>query len=198
MRPGKTLRGVSALGPREYVALGILAVGRVIGWFYFDPTSTEGDTGGPVATISLGEPVTSTPVPSVTPTPVPVHAVEQPKAQWLLAYFEKGVNGDTKSGEGFVDGLDFDIADRPFLDFKPDAWSMQLSNRLDVQPGRNRFTLEVDGEAKVWVDGALVAQAANGDRPVQLAVEFEHKGGIAGVLIEVRDTGGPVKLRWLK
>lgn len=71
---------MSALGPREYVALGILAIGLVIGWFYFDPTSTEGGTGGPVATISLGERVTSTPVPSATPTPVPAHTVEQPSA----------------------------------------------------------------------------------------------------------------------
>lgn len=186
------------LGTREYVALGILAVGLAIGFFYFDPTSTEGDTGGPAATISLGEPVTPSPVPSLTATPAPVHTVEQPKGQWLLTYYEKGVTGtDTRSGEGFVDALDFDIADRPFLDFKPDAWSMQLSQAIETKPGKNRFRLQVDGEAKVWVDGALVAEAPNGDKPVDLQVEFDHKGGTAGLVIEVRDTGGPVKLRWL-
>lgn len=193
----KTLGDVFGLGIREYVALGTLAMALVIGWVFFDPTSTEGDTGGPAATISLGEPVTPTPVP--TATPPPVHTVEQPKAQWLVTYYEKGATGgDIRSGEGFVDGLDFDIADRPFLDLKPDAWSMTLSNRLSVAPGRDRFRLEVDGETKVWVDDQLVAQASNGDKAVELDVEFESKNAAASVLIEVRDTGGPVKLRWLQ
>ncbi|MEO8540759.1 MAG: hypothetical protein ABI577_13550 [bacterium] len=185
------------LGTREYVALAVLAVAAVMGYLFFDPTSAENNTGDKRPTVSLGIPVTSTPVIPPTPTPEPVHTLAQPKAQWYLVYYEKGVSGsDVKSGEGFVDGLDFDIADRPFLDFKPDAWSMQLSNSLAVEAGHNRFVLEVDGEAKVWIDGALVAQAANGDAPVKLPVEFEHKAGNAGLVIEVRDTGGPVRLRW--
>lgn len=185
------------LGPREYVALGVLAIGGLLGFLFFDPTSTEGNDKAP-ATIHLGDPVTATPVVPPTATPVPVHTVARPKDQWLLTYYEKGVTGaDVRSGEGFVDGLDFDIADRPFLDFKADAWSMQLTNKLETERGRNRFTLEVDGEAKVWVDGKLVAEAPNGNAAVRLAVEFEETAGFASVLIEVRDTGGPVKLRWV-
>ncbi len=183
------------LGVREYVALGALVLALVLGWVFFDPTSTEGDTGGPVATISLGDTVTPTPPP--TATPVPVHVVEPPQEQWLVTYYEQSASGsDYRSGEGFVAGLDFDIPDRPFPDFKPDAWSMKASNRVEAAAGENRFRLQVDGAVKVWVDDKLVAEAANGDKPQDLEVDFDHKGGAATVLIEVRDTGGPVRLRW--
>jgi hypothetical protein len=186
---------VFGLGTREYVALAILALAVLMGFLFFNPASTENPT-ELHPTISLGLTVTPTPPPTATPTPV--HAVAKPTAQWYVIYYERGVNGgDIKSGEGFVDGLDFDIADRPFLDFKPDAWSMQVANKVDVEAGSNRFQLEVDGEAKVWIDGTLTAQAPNGDSAVKLPVEFEHNAGRANIMIEVRDTGGPVKLRWL-
>lgn len=186
------------IGIREIVALGVLAVAILMGFLFFDPTSTEGDSGTP-GTISLGNtPPTATARPAATATPVPVHTVARPTGQWLITYFERGASGtDVRSGEGFVPSLDIDIEDRPFLDMKPDAWSVKLSSNIDLNEGRNRFSLEVDGAAKVWIDDVQVAEAANGDKPVRLDVEFEHKAGKANLTIEVRDTGGPVKLRWL-
>lgn len=183
------------LGVREYVALGVLVVALLLGWVFFDPTSTEGDTGGPVATISLGQPVTPTAIP--TATQAPPHTVAKPTGPWLVIYYERGVSGtDIRSGEGFVDALDFNIPDRPFPDFKPDAWSMTASNTFETAPGKNRFTLRVDGEATVRVDDQVVAQVSNGDGAADVQVEFDAKGGAATVFIEVRDTGGPVELRW--
>ncbi len=185
------------IGFRELVALGVLAVAVLMGFLFFDPTSTESSSGTP-ATISLGNaPPTSTPRPSATATPVPVHTVAPPAGQWMITYYERSASGgDLRTGEGFLPSLDIDIEDRPFPDMKPDAWSITLSSNLDVGEGRNRFALEVDGAVKVWVDQVLVAEAANGDKPVKLPVEFEHKAGKVNLTIEVRDTGGPVRLRW--
>lgn len=192
-----TLRVVFGIGFRELVALGVLAIALLMGFLFFDPTSTESGSGTP-GTISLGNvPPTGTPRPAGTPTPAPVHTVAQPAGQWFITYYERGASGsDLRTGEGFVPSLDIDIEDRPFLDMKPDAWSIKVSSTVEVGEGRSRFALEVDGATKVWVDDLQVAEAANGDKPVRLDVEFEHKAGKASLTIEVRDTGGPVKLRW--
>jgi hypothetical protein len=188
---------VFGLGTREFVAIAVLAVALLMGVLFFNPTASTGTNKTP-GTISLGQIVTSTPAPTATATPVPIHTVAKPTSQWYLVYYENGVNGSNiKSGEGFVDGLNFDISDRPFPDFKPDAWSMEVSNSVTVADGINRFQLEVDGEVTVKIGDEVVAQAPNGDSPVTLPVEFEHKAGTVALVVTVRDTGGPVRLRWV-
>jgi hypothetical protein len=193
------MRGI---GLREWVALGVLGVGVVLGFMFFDPTSTDGGTPTP-GTISLGEAAptaTPTPVPGApTPTPVPVKQLKEPGGEWLFLYYTKSRSGgEIRSGEGFAGRLAVDEPGRPFPDFQDDAWRLEATQSVTLDVGRYGFRLETDGEVKVTVGDRVVLEAGDEGSPKTRTVEFDHAGGTTSIAISIRDTGGPVRLRWLE
>ena len=192
------MRGV---GLREWVALGVLAIGVVLGFMFFDPTSTDGGSATP-GTVSLGEPAptnTATPVPGApTPTPVPVKQLKEPGGDWLFLYYMGAASGgEVRAGEGFVPRLAVDEAGRPFPDFKDDAWRLEASQAVTLDVGRYGFRLETDGAVKVTIGDRVVLEAGDEGSAKVRTVEFDHPGGNTNIVISVRDTGGPVRLRWV-
>jgi hypothetical protein len=193
------------VGLREWVALGVLGVGIVLGFLFFDPTSTDGGSPRspvPVPTFEGQVEVDSTrtvlPTPSPTPTPVPVHRVEQPTGGWLVTYYQSlSSGGEIRSGEGFVATLDLEFPGKPFPDFRDDAWRATASQSVATSPGRNSVRLLTDGAVRVSVDGKQVFEAPDASSAQERTVEFDSRGTSASFEVEVRDTGGPVVLRWV-
>jgi hypothetical protein len=182
------------VGLREVVALGGLALALVFGFMFFDPGSTDGKT-DVRATPSLGE-LVPTPAPP-TATPIPVRELKEPGGNWFLVYYERSASGrDTRSAEGFIERLTIDEAGKPFPDFSDDAWRVEASQQLTLEPGRYRFTLETDGAVAVTVGEKVVFEANDDASPQRRDVVFDHPGGSLAILINMRDTGGPLRLDW--
>ena len=186
------------MGVREWVALGVLGVAGLFGFLFFDPTSTDGGN-TPPGTISLGEtplPATATPEPSATP--VPLTQLPQPTGGWLIEYYEsRASGGELLIGSGFAAELDVEAAGRPFPDVPDDAWRVVASQEFVLEPGRYRFQLEIDGAAKVSVGGKYLLDEADHPEMRRSEVVFDHAGGVVVLRFELRDTGGPVLLRWV-
>ena len=181
---------------REWVALGVLGLGVLFAFLFFDPTSTDGSNERP--TISLGEappPATDTPEP--TPTPVPVRKLAEPAGGWLVSYFERSSSGgDLRIGSGFAQTLTLDVPGRPFPDVADDAWRFEAKQDFDLEAGRYEFELETDGAVRVSLDDRQLLDERDAGSPERRTLRFDHQGGRITITVEVRDTGGPVLLRW--
>ncbi|MBK9341539.1 MAG: hypothetical protein IPN07_00530 [Dehalococcoidia bacterium] len=186
------------VGLRELVALGILGLALGFGFMFFDPTSTGNDGKWP-ATVSLGEPVpTRDPsTPAATATPVPVRELKEPGGSWFLSYYARSSTGsEFRAAQGFVERLAIDEAGKPFPDFTDDAWRVEASQQLTLEPGRYRFGLETDGAVTVMAGDKVVLEAQDSATAQRREVIFDHAGGSVVVLINARDMGGPLRLKW--
>ena len=192
-----TWEAMFGVGLREWVGLGVLGVAALFGFLFFDPTSTDGGTQTP-GTISLGDTPTPTPVVTPTATPVPITRLTEPAGGWLVVYFEAASSGgELRTGEGFDPTLDFDFPDRPFPDIRDDAWRLEASQDLDLEPGRYRFTLETDGEVRAWAGETQIMDESDSLNPRRSELQFDHPGGRVTLKFSVKDTGGPFVLRWM-
>ena len=68
--------------------------------------------------------------------------------------------------------------------------------RLDAA-GAYRIVIEHDCEARVLIDGAEAARAADSGKTSQLEIVFQHNAGTAGIVIECRDRGGAFRLAFV-
>lgn len=189
--------GVRGLGLREWVALGVLGIGVLFAFLFFDPTSTDGSNDAP-GTISLGgTPPTATPTAEPTATPLPVTKLAEPQGGWLIFYYEEAASGrEVRTGEGFLDRLELDVPGRPFPDVDDDAWRFEASQQLTLEAGRYRFELETDGAVRVLAGEAQLLDEKDANSVQRRTVQFDHAGGQLTLTISVDDTGGPVRLRW--
>jgi|GEM_PF-2273632 len=195
------------VGLREWVALGVLAVAGILGFMFFDPSSTDGSNKGLVRerTVDVAQetrpPATPSGQPSATPaptaTPVPAAKLGEPGGSWQITYYESSKPGEgVRGAQGFAATLDLDFAGKPFPDFRDDDWRVVATQSMELAAGRYTFSLESDGALRVQAGHTILIDSAdNGGRRVQ-ALTFDHKGGHVSLTIEVRDTGGPVFLRW--
>ena len=191
------MEAMHGVGLREWVALGVLGIAALFGFLFFDPTSTDGGT-EPPATISLGK--TPTPTPVVTPTATPVHVTKlpQPSGGWLVVYWENVASGgEVRTGEGYSQHLALEFFERPFPDIRDDAWRLEASQELELDPGRYSFTLETDGEVKAWIDETQLLDEADSPNVRHSELQFDHPGGRAVLRITVKDRGGPLRIRWI-
>lgn len=184
------------LGLREWVALGVLGLGVLFAFLFFDPTSTDGSNERP--TISLGEaPPTATGTAEPTPTPVPVRKLDEPSGGWLVSYFERsGSGGELRIGSGFAETLTLDVPGRPFPDVADDAWRFEAKQDLDLEAGRYEFELQTDGAIRVLLNDRALLDEPDAASPQRRTAQFEHQGGRLTLTVEVTDTGGPVLLHW--
>jgi hypothetical protein len=191
------MRGV---GVREWVALGVLGVAGLLGFLFFDPSSTDGKTDFErTTTVIVVPPGTPTPAAhaSPSPTPVPVAKLGEPGGQWLVGYYESNEPGKgIRGGEGFVDNLQFDFEGRPFPDFKDDGWRLAVSQSMELAAGRYGFVLESDGALRVTAGEQILIDVPDSPQRQTHALEFDHKGGRVNIAIDLRDTGGPTYLHW--
>ncbi len=189
---------VHGLGLREWVALGVLGFAGLLGFLFFDPTSTDGGT-PPPKTISLGTQPTATPFVKATATPVPVIRVTEPRGGWLVVYWEDVASGgEIRTGEGFVDRLALEFPGRPFPDIRDDGWRLEASQELELEPGRYGFTLESDGAVKAWAGDAQLLDEADSSNLRRSELEFDHPGGRLMLRFAIDDTGGPAVIRWVE
>lgn len=186
---------MQGIGLREWVALGVLGVGLVLGALFFGPLSNDGGGDGP-SPIQLAP--TATPTVPPTPTPVPPVALAEPEGSWFMRWFERSSTGaEVRIGEGFVEELALDLPGRPFADTRDDAWRREATQALRLEPGRYTFTLETDGAVRVLLEQTVLLEATDQPQAVRHEITFEHPGGGPSLFIEVRDTGGPTLLRWV-
>ena len=190
-----------AVGLREWVALGILGIAGIMGFLFFDPSSTDGQN--PVfdrtATVIFVPPGTPEPTAHTSPslTPIPVVKLGEPGGQWLVGYYESNEPGKgVRGGEGFIANLDFDYPASPFPDFTDDHWRLAVSQSMNLAPGRYGFVLESDGALRVTAGNTVLIDVPDSPQRSTHAVEFDHAGGTVNITIDVRDTGGPVYLHW--
>src|SRR5262245_40087717 len=118
------------VGVREWVALGVLAFGLVLGALFFNPLSTNGsgDGNGP-SPVQLAP--TFTPTVEPTATPVPPTVLDEPKGSWFVRWFETtSTGGEIRVGQGFVDSVALDVPGRPFPDTPADGWRREASRSL--------------------------------------------------------------------
>jgi hypothetical protein len=185
---------VRHLGIREWVGIAILVAALGLAFVFFDPTSSEG-SGRPSGTILLGD----TPVPTATPTqtPVRVHAAAAPANGWQITYFQQiRAGSDVRDSDTVVPTLDLNYSGPAFPDLKDDAWSVQATGAVNVEPGRSSVTFETDGAVRILINGSEALKAGDEDGVRKRRVEFDSAGGTVTVQVEVRDTGGPLVLRW--
>ena len=185
------------VGLREWVALGVLGIAALFGFLFFDPTSTDGGTEKP-PTISLGETPTPTPIVTPTATAVPVTKLAQPTGGWLVIYWENVASGgEVLTGEGFTPRLALEFFERPFPDIRDDAWRLEASQEVNLEPGRYSFTLETDGAVQAWLGDLQLLDEPDSPNVRQSELQFDHPGGRAVLRIGVKDTGGPLRIRWI-
>jgi hypothetical protein len=192
------MRGV---GLRELVAIGVLGIAGFMGFLFFDPSSTDGSN-KPLERSTTPQvilPGTPTPAASAAPAPtqVPVAKLGEPGGQWQVGYYESATAGQgIRGGEGFIDNLEFDFAGRPFPDFEDDNWRLVASQSMELSAGRYGFVLQSDGALRVTAGDNILLDVPDSQQRQTHALEFDHKGGRVNIAIELRDTGGPVFLRW--
>lgn len=192
------------VGLREWVALGVLAVAGFLGFMFFDPSSTDGrnPTVVPERTVHvIGSTAGETAAPAVTaepsPTAVPVAKLGEPGGSWRLAYYESATPGEgIRGAEGFAASLEVDAPGRPFPDFDDDDWRVVATQSMELTAGRYGFVLESDGALRVQAGDTILIDTGDSRERQTHALEFDHEGGRVLLTIEVRDTGGPVFLRW--
>ncbi len=192
------MRGI---GLREWVALGVLGIAGLMGFLFFDPSSTDGSNKDfeRTTTPQVILPGTATPAASAepSPTPVPVARLGEPGGRWLVGYYESGQSGQgIRGGEGFIENLAFDFEGRPFPDFEDDDWRLAVSQSMELAAGRYGFVLESDGALRVTAGDQILIDVSDSPQRQTHAIEFDHKGGRVNIAIELRDTGGPIFLRW--
>jgi hypothetical protein len=195
------------VGLREWVALGVLAVAGVLGFMFFDPSSTDGsnkevprDRTIEVIGSTNGAPIT-TPSATVQPTatPVPAAKLGEPGGSWQIAYYESSKPGEgVRGAQGFAASLDMDYSNQPFPDFRDNDWRAVATQSMELSAGRYAFALEVDGALRVQAGDAILIDTPDSPERQTRTLEFDHKGGRLLLTIEIRDTGGPVFLRWAK
>lgn len=198
-RCSRTLRSVNGIGFREIVALGVLIVAGIIGFMFLDPTASQGGTDTP-PTISLGEtPPTASATPADTPTPLPGAVAMPAPTRWRITYFDRFISGGYgQIADGARDGvLELEFPGPPFNDSRDDAWKVEASIPVQLEPGRWSFAVEYDCMLRVTLGSDELLAAENPESPQTAEVTFVLEGGDPELRLSCEDTGGPTLLRWL-
>lgn len=153
-------------GPREVVALALLAVAVAIAWPYLDP---DGSPGQP------------RPVERGTPTMAPLSI-----SGWTLEAWIPSADRPVFSGESHV--LDVDWDQRP--------WSLRARAVLTLPaPGLWTLVFEHGQPFRVTVDGGGTYDVAGGGSGVTTPVSFHHPGGELRLEVESWPVGDRLRLR---
>lgn len=182
-------------GIRDLVPVALLLVALAIAFNFLDPSKGASDGGRP--TISLGEPPpTATPTATPAPTEAPVSDVPPPST-WVVMFVSISPAGsETIDGRYAFDSLDFEFPGPPFPDMRDDAWKIVAEGTVTIaEGGRQAFTFDHDGEARVFVDGREVGFQPDGGKAQALRSVFDRAPGQAIIRVEVRDTGGTLLLK---
>lgn len=184
-------------GARELVAVAAAAVAMFFALLYFAPAASSGDT-DPLP-IRTGEAVTDTATPAA-PTPEPTEKAAAPLADpgsWLISIYGglQPANGVADSS-AFYPSLNLAFAGSPSIALQDNNWSVTARTQQDAPAGRYRFTLELDGEFEIGVDGQRPDAGTDSTAPRQLTITFDHQGGPLDIQIVGRDRSGPFVLRW--
>ncbi len=189
---------MNGIGAREIVALGVLLVAGVIGFMFLDPTASQGGSDTP-PTISLGQtPPTASATPEDTPTPLPDAVTMPAPTRWRITYFDRFISGGFgQVADGARDGiLEIDIPGAPFNDSRDDAWKVDASIPVDLEPGRWAFQLEYDCALVVTLGSQELLAAENPASAQTVEVTFILETGAPELRISCEDTAGPTLLRW--
>jgi hypothetical protein len=185
------------LGVREAVGLVLFVVAVALSLPYVDPSPDEPRAPREVA---LGQPVHPLPEQArAAPVAAPAAEGALPEplprpASWIVTFHPGPPDGSAES-RIVLPALELVVPGAPLAGMADDGWSVAAEAAITFQrPGAYGFTLEHEGEVRVFVDGQLVVARADGPGPQELAVRFEHAPGTAVLRVEALDVGGPVKL----
>jgi hypothetical protein len=179
---------------REWAGIAMLALAILISATFLD--AGAGDV-PPARTPVLGTPLpptVATPYVAPTPTPQPPGELDTPEGAWLVEYFS--LPGNVREAANAVDTLDLAFDAAPFGDLHDDSWMLVASHDIEAPAGPRQFTIDYDGEVTIYLDDAQILSANDPSQNRPLTVIFEHPGGSARLRIELRDTAGPLALRW--
>lgn len=152
------------------------------------PTATPAPTRPPTFT------PTSTPIPPPSATPTPALSLDY----WRGEYYDNPSLAGTPVLVRNDPTLDFNwILDSPAPGIPPDNFTVRWSRQFNfIEDGDYRFLADADDGVKVYVDGWLIIDEWNTDRPeIHAGVFADIKRGIHTVTVEYFESGGYARIK---
>ncbi len=152
------------------------------------PTATPAPTRLPTLTPTV------TPIPLPTATPTPALSLDY----WRGEYYANPSLAGTPTLVRQDPDLDFNwILDSPAPDIPSDNFTVRWSRQFNfIEAGDYRFFADADDGVKVYVDGWLVIDEWNTERPeVHSGVFADIKPGLHTVTVEYFESGGYARIK---
>ena len=164
---------------REWVGLGALGVALVIGALFYS--------------VSAGDADVSPRAPEAIATTAP-HAI-QGESPWTITFLAAG-EPESIISQSQVEALNFSYKGPPFLDVKDDQWRLLPVTQFNGPAAEYAGLVTYEGEISLSVDGQDV-QVTPAQGKGTVAIPFTKLEGQPVMLrVSVRDTGGPMTLKW--
>ena len=168
---------LKGIGPREAVALVVLAVGLALGVAFCSPDST----GGSPEALRRQTLEATTPVEGV---------------RWSVTWLE-GADLATAVvvGQGEAEVIDMDFGAGPFPDVPDDQWGVIATATIAEPAGRVLLDLSYKGEIALLINGEdRGVSPATGEGTIVIPMDIEE-GAPVTVVLRLRDAGGEARLK---